>query len=215
MPGAEHLRGRAHRQADEHRVPRSAQGASMSSRSRSGGCSCRSPSAPKSSASAPGQALIVLQGFYRAQIRRQRGKVPESHANSSASGGLERRRPARINGAMARYDFRTPQAVRRGPARRGRDGCRSRASRRTTCVNVLRLKPGADVLVFNGRDGEWRAQLAAAGKKAAQLAVVERTREQTAARRPALPVLAAQARAPRLHGAEGGRDGRLAAAAGA
>ena len=36
-----------------------------------------------------------------------------------------------------------------------------------------------------------------------------------AAARPALPVRAAQACAPRLHGAEGGRDGRVAAAAGA
>ena len=38
-------------------------------------------------------------------------------------------------------------------------------------VNVLRLKAGAQVLVFNGRDGEWRASLEAAGKKAMRLAV--------------------------------------------
>ena len=47
-------------------------------------------------------------------------------------------------------------------------------------VNVLRLRPGDAVLVFNGRDGEWRTQLAGAGKKAVQLAVGERAREQTA-----------------------------------
>ena len=34
--------------------------------------------------------------------------------------------------------------------------------------NVLRLKAGDSVLVFNGRDGEWRATLASAGKRAAR-----------------------------------------------
>ena len=47
-------------------------------------------------------------------------------------------------------------------------------------VNVLRLKPGAEILVFNGREGEWRAQLGAMRKKGAQLAIIERVREQTA-----------------------------------
>ncbi len=31
--------------------------------------------------------------------------------------------------------------------------------------NVMRLKVGADVALFNGADGEWRAQVAAAGKR--------------------------------------------------
>ena len=30
--------------------------------------------------------------------------------------------------------------------------------------NVLRLKPGDAILVFNGRDGEWRAEIAEAGQ---------------------------------------------------
>ena len=47
-------------------------------------------------------------------------------------------------------------------------------------VNVLRLKAGADVLVFNGRDGEWRAQLAAAGKKSVQLESSSGRAQQTA-----------------------------------
>src|SRR4029077_12111514 len=42
------------------------------------------------------------------------------------------------------------------------------------------LKGGAGVLMFNGRDGEWRAELAAAVKKRTALNVVERTRAQTA-----------------------------------
>jgi 16S rRNA (uracil1498-N3)-methyltransferase len=45
-------------------------------------------------------------------------------------------------------------------------------------VNVLRLGDGARLLVFNGRDGEWRAQLAPAGKKAAALRIGEQAREQ-------------------------------------
>ena len=45
--------------------------------------------------------------------------------------------------------------------------------------NVLRLKAGAPVLVFNGRDGEWRATLADRGKRALSLALGEQTRAQT------------------------------------
>jgi 16S rRNA (uracil1498-N3)-methyltransferase len=45
-------------------------------------------------------------------------------------------------------------------------------------VNVLRLAQSAPVLVFNGFDGEWRAELAAEGKRASLL-VRERTRRQT------------------------------------
>lgn len=46
-------------------------------------------------------------------------------------------------------------------------------------VNVLRLGEGDSVLVFNGRDGEWRAALMAAGRKAWQLVAGEQTRPQT------------------------------------
>ena len=48
-------------------------------------------------------------------------------------------------------------------------------------LNVLRLGAGARVLVFNGRDGEWRARLEAAGKRDASLRLEERAREQTPA----------------------------------
>jgi 16S rRNA (uracil1498-N3)-methyltransferase len=44
--------------------------------------------------------------------------------------------------------------------------------------NVLRLQPGDAVLVFNGRDGEWRAELAQSGKREAKLLVGPRTRPQ-------------------------------------
>jgi len=46
-------------------------------------------------------------------------------------------------------------------------------------LNVLRLKAGDPVLVFNGRDGEWRAALAGEGRKSADLQVLEQTRPQT------------------------------------
>jgi 16S rRNA (uracil1498-N3)-methyltransferase len=43
--------------------------------------------------------------------------------------------------------------------------------------NVLRLKEGAELLVFDGSSGEWLARIAEAGKKRMTLAVERRTRE--------------------------------------
>jgi 16S rRNA (uracil1498-N3)-methyltransferase len=45
-------------------------------------------------------------------------------------------------------------------------------------VNVLRMREGRGLLVFNGRDGEWRAEIATVSKKAAILKVTEKLREQ-------------------------------------
>lgn len=45
-------------------------------------------------------------------------------------------------------------------------------------VNVMRLGRGDAVLVFNGRDGEWQAEIADAGRRAGRLAVVAETRPQ-------------------------------------
>jgi 16S rRNA (uracil1498-N3)-methyltransferase len=45
----------------------------------------------------------------------------------------------------------------------------------------LRLKSGGSVLAFNGRDGEWRAEIAEEGRKAATLIITDRTRGQTVA----------------------------------
>jgi 16S rRNA (uracil1498-N3)-methyltransferase len=44
--------------------------------------------------------------------------------------------------------------------------------------NVLRLKAGDVILVFNGRDGEWRAELARSGGRAASLNVRDQARRQ-------------------------------------
>jgi 16S rRNA (uracil1498-N3)-methyltransferase len=46
-------------------------------------------------------------------------------------------------------------------------------------LNVLRLREGARVLVFNGRDGEWIAEIAGARKRTCALCVVERVRAQS------------------------------------
>jgi 16S rRNA (uracil1498-N3)-methyltransferase len=43
--------------------------------------------------------------------------------------------------------------------------------------NVMRLGPGAELLVFDGSSGEWLARIAEAGKKRMTLAVERRTRE--------------------------------------
>lgn len=50
--------------------------------------------------------------------------------------------------------------------------------------SVLRLVPGDAVRLFNGRDGEWRATIAAIDKRGVSLALQARTREQPAAPRP-------------------------------
>jgi 16S rRNA (uracil1498-N3)-methyltransferase len=81
---------------------------------------------------------------------------------------------------MARYDFRSHRLFVEQPLAQG--GTVSlEAAQANYLINVLRLKAGAAVLVFNGHDGEWRAELGTAGKKKAVLNVVERAREQTRA----------------------------------
>ncbi|MEK1891152.1 MAG: 16S rRNA (uracil(1498)-N(3))-methyltransferase [Phyllobacterium sp.] len=45
-------------------------------------------------------------------------------------------------------------------------------------ANVLRLQDGDEILVFNGRDGEWRAALRFESKKKLALEPLERTRDQ-------------------------------------
>jgi 16S rRNA (uracil1498-N3)-methyltransferase len=46
--------------------------------------------------------------------------------------------------------------------------------------HVMRRDEGAPLLLFNGRDGEWKARLSLQGKKAAAAEVSEQTRPQTA-----------------------------------
>lgn len=51
-------------------------------------------------------------------------------------------------------------------------------------LNVLRLKAGDGIRVFNGRDGEWHAHVAPEGRKSASLTLTERVKPQ-----PPAPVL--------------------------
>lgn len=80
---------------------------------------------------------------------------------------------------MARQDFRSPRLFVLADLRDGAEVALDR-EQANYVRNVLRLTPGAPVLVFNGRDGEWRSELAVAGRRAS-LAVRSRTRPQTAA----------------------------------
>src|SRR5262249_21845199 len=81
---------------------------------------------------------------------------------------------------MPRHDFRTPRLY--VEARLDDGGRRAFDPMQTHSVrNVLRLKGGDPVLVFNGRDGEWRATLTDGGKRALSLAIGERARAQAPA----------------------------------
>ncbi len=80
---------------------------------------------------------------------------------------------------MARHDFRTPRLYVPGDLTPGGELLLGRDAANYLC-NVLRLEKGAEVLVFNGRDGEWRARLVPASRREARLALAERTRPQAA-----------------------------------
>lgn len=81
---------------------------------------------------------------------------------------------------MAASDFRTPRLYVEVPLKAGAALSLDRG-RTNYLVNVLRRRTGDPVLVFNGRDGEWRARLDGSSRKGTSLAVVEQTRPQTAA----------------------------------
>jgi 16S rRNA (uracil1498-N3)-methyltransferase len=81
---------------------------------------------------------------------------------------------------MARHDFRTPRLYLDRPLAAGAS-IALEAAQANYLGNVLRMKTGDSVLVFNGRDGEWRGTLAGAGKRGFALTVADRTRAQTGA----------------------------------
>jgi 16S rRNA (uracil1498-N3)-methyltransferase len=82
--------------------------------------------------------------------------------------------------AMPRYDFRSPRIYLDAPLAPGRAVALDKGQA-NYLLNVLRLKAGDPVLVFNGRDGEWRGAVETKGKRAVELALRERTRGQTGA----------------------------------
>jgi 16S rRNA (uracil1498-N3)-methyltransferase len=80
---------------------------------------------------------------------------------------------------MPAYDFRSPRLFVAAPLAAGSMLPLDRAQAHYL-TTVLRRKPGDGVLVFNGRDGEWSAELAVQ-KRTAALVVDAKTRDQTAA----------------------------------
>jgi len=80
---------------------------------------------------------------------------------------------------MARTDFTTRRLFVEAPLATGARVELPQAAAHYLC-NVLRLSDGAKVLIFNGRDGEWRAALSAPARKSAALVVIELTRQQEA-----------------------------------
>jgi 16S rRNA (uracil1498-N3)-methyltransferase len=78
---------------------------------------------------------------------------------------------------MPAHDFRTPRLYVDGPLAGAREVALDR-DQANYLLNVLRLKRGDVLLLFNGRDGEWQAHLAGAGKKALIAELDARTREQ-------------------------------------
>jgi 16S rRNA (uracil1498-N3)-methyltransferase len=80
---------------------------------------------------------------------------------------------------MPCYDFRTARLYRDAPLAGGAVVALDR-SQSHYLRHVLRLKDGQEILVFNGRDGEWRATLEGGARQAA-LRITDRTRPQAAA----------------------------------
>jgi 16S rRNA (uracil1498-N3)-methyltransferase len=80
--------------------------------------------------------------------------------------------------AVAPYDFNAPRLFVEPPLHAGARLSLDRAQA-NYLLNVLRLRTGGTVLVFNGRDGEWRTQVMLEGRKAADLICLECTRAQT------------------------------------
>jgi 16S rRNA (uracil1498-N3)-methyltransferase len=78
---------------------------------------------------------------------------------------------------MAHYDFRTPRLFIAAPLGAGAAVALD-APQAHYLVNVLRMKPGDAVLIFNGTDGEWKACLTATGRRSATLAIEAQTRPQ-------------------------------------
>ena len=78
---------------------------------------------------------------------------------------------------MSRYDFNAQRLFVEADLAEGRTVACTPAQV-NYLRNVLRLQPGDAILLFNGRDGEWRAELAEAGRRDAALVVRTQVRPQ-------------------------------------
>jgi 16S rRNA (uracil1498-N3)-methyltransferase len=80
---------------------------------------------------------------------------------------------------MERYDFRTQRLFLEVPLQAGVEVTVDRAQA-NYLLNVLRLKSGNTILLFNGRDGEWLARIEMHGRKSCSLKAEYQTRPQHA-----------------------------------
>ncbi len=78
---------------------------------------------------------------------------------------------------MSRYDFTTRRLYVDAPLAEGAEIALD-AGQANYIRNVLRLPDRAEILAFNGRDGEWRAAVSAPGRKTVALVAKEMTRPQ-------------------------------------
>src|SRR5207248_2423699 len=107
------------------------------------------------------------------RIRRYRGKAPGGGPNP-----LLNRCFSEARQTMARYDFRSPRLFVEPPLAAGAVVPLA-PPQAHYLKDVLRLKPGDGVLVFNGRDGEWHGRLDPVGKRSLALQIDRQTRPQT------------------------------------
>ncbi len=77
----------------------------------------------------------------------------------------------------ARYDFKSQRLFVRAGLAAGARIALDRAQG-NYLVNVLRMQDGDSILLFNGRDGEWRGTLASEGRRAHFLDIAESIRPQ-------------------------------------
>jgi 16S rRNA (uracil1498-N3)-methyltransferase len=76
------------------------------------------------------------------------------------------------------YDFRAQRLFVRNPLEAGAE-IEAERDQANYLLNVLRLRPADSILLFNGRDGEWRAHIAGQARRGCRLVVDEQVRPQT------------------------------------
>ena len=78
---------------------------------------------------------------------------------------------------MAVHDFKSQRLFLNAVLRQG-ESIETTREQANYLINVLRLRTGAKILVFNGRDGEWAAELQVFGRKKCSLIPETQTRSQ-------------------------------------
>ena len=155
-----------------------------------------SKSVPKSAPMAVGRSKTLGIRRYGGKERRvfKGATVVHIVADRGKARALEPNRADYSAVVMPAYDFRSPRLYVEVPLVAGAVVALPRAQAHYL-TTVLRIASGDRVLVFNGRDGEWAAELAAY-KRAASLAVTGQARAQTPA--PDLHYLFAPLKSARL-----------------